>query len=593
MAWGGVHDAYLQDHVGRMHHDIEVMTRRLELEKRRLQRLDKELAGAKGAYEQKMLPHSARKPTSTFLSSSGGALPAMDSSATIGEKSRPSALPSAVVDKLNVTHGSIASVATLTSTVRLAETTLMTQTGGSSILQEGRSTLRSASPVGRRGGDGSSTARSAPIRALRSRLETQRRKLDHCNHDVRDYRDQVDAVRRERTQLNEIFQRLALEITERTAQLSDFVEETASGRTVRSEAGQRVSVMKKRQETERAQFKSEVLRLREQLKFHDWEKKEVEVRLRRNQVGSRKRELQVADEEAEFTEHGMMRKILKLAFLNCIQRRHISKHQKNIEVFEQAFATIKQSTGIDHIEDIVKIFVNLESRNYSLLTYVNHMHREIETLEGTRQSRVDSEIKGNEEKRRSDEARQKALGDTKRHILTTQVAVEESHDDHMAHREIFERVKPLLLQIAERLQEEQQRLVGAAPPAAPGDRPPRVPNELREENIPEWLAWIEQTLGRWRDLLPAPRGPQKAQPFPCTAAEKVKMLAPKRAGSQVHPSLLKASELPSSSPPEDGNPREVQKRHGHKPEDDLESDEACADQHYAARRLPRRHQRQP
>merc|ERR1711907_315727 len=76
-----------------------------------------------------------------------------------------------------------------------------------------------------------------------------------------------------------------------------------------------------------------------------------------------------------------MRKILKLAFLNTIQRRHIKQHQKNIEVFEQAFATIKSTTGISDIEEIVKIFVKLEERNFSLLTYVNTLNREIESLE--------------------------------------------------------------------------------------------------------------------------------------------------------------------------------------------------------------------
>ena len=50
----------------------------------------------------------------------------------------------------------------------------------------------------------------------------------------------------------------------------------------------------------------------------------------------------------------MYRRILKLAFLNAIQRRHIKQHQKNIEVFEQAFATIKSTTGISEIEEIVR-----------------------------------------------------------------------------------------------------------------------------------------------------------------------------------------------------------------------------------------------
>merc|ERR1719282_334358 len=88
-----------------------------------------------------------------------------------------------------------------------------------------------------------------------------------------------------------------------------------------------------------------------------------------------------ADEEENFNSPAVMRRILKLAFLNAIQRRHIRQHQKNIEVFEQAFATIKSTTGISDIEEIVKIFISLEQRNFSLLTYVNTLNREIESFE--------------------------------------------------------------------------------------------------------------------------------------------------------------------------------------------------------------------
>merc|ERR1719450_1375220 len=88
-----------------------------------------------------------------------------------------------------------------------------------------------------------------------------------------------------------------------------------------------------------------------------------------------------ADEEENFNSPAVMRRILKLAFLNTIQRRHIKQHQKNIEVFEQAFATIKSTTGISDIEEIVKIFIALEQRNFSLLTYVNALNCEIESFD--------------------------------------------------------------------------------------------------------------------------------------------------------------------------------------------------------------------
>ena len=66
--------------------------------------------------------------------------------------------------------------------------------------------------------------------------------------------------------------------------------------------------------------------------------------------------LRFVDEEKKsgFSEHGFMRRIFKECFCNAIQRRHIKCHQKNIEMFEQAFTTIKNTTGISDIEEIVR-----------------------------------------------------------------------------------------------------------------------------------------------------------------------------------------------------------------------------------------------
>ena len=85
----------------------------------------------------------------------------------------------------------------------------------------------------------------------------------------------------------------------------------------------------------------------------------------------------VADEEGSFDKTAVAHKILRNGFLNTIQRRQIHMYQKNIDVFEQAFATIKSTTGISDIGEIVSIFTKLEERNYSLLTFVNIMHAEI------------------------------------------------------------------------------------------------------------------------------------------------------------------------------------------------------------------------
>merc|ERR1719183_1746091 len=126
----------------------------------------------------------------------------------------------------------------------------------------------------------------------------------------------------------------------------------------------------------------------------------------------------------------MMRRIMKTAFLNCIQRRHVREHQKSIEEFENAFSVIKASTGIQHIEEIVNIFVGLESKNYSLLTYVNDMNAEIEALEAAQRRRHDLEEEHHRVLDEQHRMREDAIRGLDIELNTTLTATNQDQQDH-------------------------------------------------------------------------------------------------------------------------------------------------------------------
>merc|ERR1712118_150805 len=155
----------------------------------------------------------------------------------------------------------------------------------------------------------------------------------------------------------------------------------------------------------------------------------------------------IADEEEDFSENSAMRRILKLAFLNTIQRRHIKQHQKNIEVFEQAFATIKSTTGISEIEEIVKIFVKLEERNFSLLTYVNQLNREIENTELRNRVLLKqlAEYRQNEEE--STRKKKDLLNTIEKQISMTHLAQDEKESDIEKHVQVLEAIRPHCVKI--------------------------------------------------------------------------------------------------------------------------------------------------
>jgi len=285
-----------------MHHEIEVTTRKLELEKRRLNKLDEDVKRARTEYDDKVLPAKKKKDQK-------------DKYKEILEAS----------EKQPTTH-----------------------------------------PLA--------------VKKLEGRLAKVTSTLNGLKHENKEARDKIDQIRRERLQMNQVFKKLNEDIKENIHFIKNINSETDEVRNKNKEANEKIDTLKKNVDKDRKDFKGSVQKLLEQKKERETEKKEMEVRLFK-ETSSKNRSFIVAPEEDEFSDSGFMKRILKLAFLNTIQRRHIKQHQKNIEVFEQAFATIKSTTGISDIEEIVKIFVKLEERNFSLLTYVNTLNREIESLE--------------------------------------------------------------------------------------------------------------------------------------------------------------------------------------------------------------------
>jgi hypothetical protein len=79
-----------------------------------------------------------------------------------------------------------------------------------------------------------------------------------------------------------------------------------------------------------------------------------------------------------FDEQVIMRRIFRVAVMNAIQRRHISQQRSSTKQFEAAFKSIAECTGIDNVDEIVRIFKDDENRNFSLLRFDSELHSEIE-----------------------------------------------------------------------------------------------------------------------------------------------------------------------------------------------------------------------
>jgi len=454
---------YLQDHMQRMHNEIEMTTRKLELEKRRLNKLEDEVDRVSHEHSEKVLrlPSTRRRPKDE---------------------------------------------------------------------DDGEKTERA--PV---------TQARPSVRSLEHRLDKSIKKLNNLLHENEEVRCKINAARRERLQMNQVFKKLQGDIKTNTNQTVQMQKEGDSSRRDTEERQHRMTALSKQLTIERKQFENSVEGMHEDLK-----KREMENRMQRvamvkdsfDRTEGMTKSLK-ADEEENFNSQWVMRRILKLAFLNTIQRRHIRQHQKNIEVFEQAFSTIKSTTGISDIEEIVKIFVVLEQRNFSLLTYVNELNSSIESFDKhNRELESQLQMKKSSDED-SDKKREDMVLEVKQQIENTIQATQDNHGQVKAHGEVLERCRPMIRTIVKTTEKENCSFGGAPAPEVTGGT----------ENLLDWLTYVEKTLTQWKDFLPETkdtRAKVQNKNYKYTVGQQVLQLQPK---NHKHPPapLVKPGELPSAA----------------------------------------------
>jgi len=247
-------------------------------------------------------------------------------------------------------------------------------------------------------------------------------------------------------------------------------------------------------------------------------------------------------EEIGFSDAVFAKAILKAAFLNCIQRKNIKRRQKSAMVFDSAFQTIKHSTGLEHIGDIVKIFVDYEQANYSLLTFVNSLDKEIQRTIAQQKARETEERlqKQRDESRRHEI--QKVLAPTEERLKKTEAAIQDMKVAMQYQREGLTAIIPLILLMAEHIDVvgNHLRQWGLHSTELPQERPRA---ELALDNMADWLKWLEAGLGKFRETIPPPADGGVA--FPATVDNWESKMYAKRVVDEQQP-VIKTQELPTT-----------------------------------------------
>uniref|UniRef100_A0A0G4FF30 ODAD1 central coiled coil region domain-containing protein n=1 Tax=Chromera velia CCMP2878 TaxID=1169474 RepID=A0A0G4FF30_9ALVE len=409
------------------------------------------------------------------------------------------------------------------------------------------------------------------IRLMENRLEKALSKLNNTINVNNQLRSTVDQHRRETLTLAGVFHRLRYDIETNSKQLDYLKVQQGESKKVQQEAGKRFNSLNKTLGTERDKYKTTETELKQEMKDADMRMKEMEIKVHKETVAQRAGggAFLVTEEEQGFNQEEMMRRILKICFLNSIQYRHIREQQRAIEVFEEAFATIKSTTGISDIEEIVKIFVKLEERNFSLLTFVNQVNREIEAVEA-RTKELKGQIAAHESTEREAEKRKAlALREVQHQIETVRAATEEKERVHLRSQATLEKCRPHVESLRDWVANEwpeglSNDLVGPA----------------EDDGFLPHLQYIERFVLQFKDYIPSMeevplypesyspsnKSPKAGGPLPSQTVQLLNKAAQQQQQKMGSPraAMLKPSEIPSSNIDDsDGDDAEL----GHTPYD--------------------------
>ena len=196
-------------------------------------------------------------------------------------------------------------------------------------------------------------------RILENRLDEMTKKFSIALTGNLKLREHINHVEGQKARFLDLHKRLQAELIEGKKEIDRISEVATTHFTIRDEAQHRMASLRERADREIAVYNAEIKDVKRILE-HD-------RKLRKFMTTK-------AEDRASILEDELMVRAIKKyeAQLNGLQQE-TSK-------FEEIFDKIKEATGIEDTDTLVKSFIENEDRNFALYNYVNNMNTEIENL---------------------------------------------------------------------------------------------------------------------------------------------------------------------------------------------------------------------
>jgi len=232
------------------------------------------------------------------------------------------------------------------------------------------------------------------IKTLENKLDKSLVKFNRVQAENRTFRKQIDVMRKEMKNQVRVNAGYNKEINKANDKAKNLNRTTYQGQRVSEETNNQILALKAKHEAEKFNFERKIKDLQDKLKERD----DSEMEKTKTKVTGAVAVEASATAGGEFLNPTALLKLRLQKWTNNNKEKKnlMDMYIRNVNIIEDAFAQIKQQTGISSTEEIVTTFIKAEEQNYSLYNYVNMLNSEIDMIEEQNKN-IEAEIQRHEE----------------------------------------------------------------------------------------------------------------------------------------------------------------------------------------------------
>ncbi|KAL7513626.1 hypothetical protein ACHAXN_012997 [Cyclotella atomus] len=210
------------------------------------------------------------------------------------------------------------------------------------------------------------------VSLLESRLDQALVKFNKTVSRNKRLREEIDSLRGERVTFEKVYRKIEKDLRETKKQMALVIEQSNQAYEQRDKAQLEIVAIEQADRKDEDAYHQQMNELSDELE-------EINQQL----LNSTRRNQQpfVVDPIEEERKAAERREAARANEIARAEEEYAQQRKERMQNFEEAFRKISAATGINDVDELIRVFIENEEQNFSLFRYMNEQTAEIERLE--------------------------------------------------------------------------------------------------------------------------------------------------------------------------------------------------------------------